>query len=415
MPPAAVARHQRARLEGAMVEAVARHGYAGTTLRELVALAGVSRSTFYAHFESKRECFLATFDEIIEQTGERVGRAYRGASGFREQLEAGLRTFMDLVVQEPDAATLVAVESLTLGAAGVEHRERGSQAFELLIRQSFDHSDSPNQVSEITIRAIVAGIRGVIYRRLRDGERERLPEHVDELIDWAIGYQAPESAAVHRAIRAAGKPAADPGTKVATSWAEPPDSPISRATLTQRERILRAAARVVVEKGYEGLSIPAISGAAGVSNQTFYENFASKRDAFLASFEIIAQEALATTGDAFATTGDRAEAIGVGLRAMLEHVSGSGLFSRLAFFELPTAGPVALDRADTMMRNYTAFLAPGVVPKELGGPLPPVILEAIGSGIWTLIQYEIAHDRADSLPELAPDLTRVALAPFDSL
>ncbi|HEY5054157.1 MAG TPA: helix-turn-helix domain-containing protein, partial [Solirubrobacterales bacterium] len=78
-----------------MVEAVARHGYAGTTLRELVALAGVSRSTFYAHFESKRECFLATFDEIIERASDRVGQAFRSSDGFDEQLQAGLTAFME--------------------------------------------------------------------------------------------------------------------------------------------------------------------------------------------------------------------------------------------------------------------------------------------------------------------------------
>ena len=70
LEPDAVARHQQGRLEGAMVEAVARHGFAGTTLRELVGLAGVSKSTFYEHFESKQDCFLATFDEIIAQVSE---------------------------------------------------------------------------------------------------------------------------------------------------------------------------------------------------------------------------------------------------------------------------------------------------------------------------------------------------------
>ena len=47
-----VARNQRGRLQGAMVEAVSRHGFTETTLRELVALAGVSKSTFYEHFEN---------------------------------------------------------------------------------------------------------------------------------------------------------------------------------------------------------------------------------------------------------------------------------------------------------------------------------------------------------------------------
>jgi AcrR family transcriptional regulator len=415
MPPAAVARHQRSRLEGAMVEVVARHGYAGTTLRELVALAGVSRSTFYAHFESKRECFLATFDEIMVRANGRVGRAYRAGDSFEQQLHGALSTLMEIVVEEPDATTLVVVESLTLGAAGVPHRERGAQAFELLIRQSFEQSGTRRQDSEATIRAIVAGIRGVIYRRLRDGEWDRLPGDVDELVAWALGYLDREGPAVQRAVKAAAMPVEQPRTEIAESWEEPPDSPVSRATVSQRDRILRAAARVVVAKGYDGLSIPAISGAAGVSNQTFYENFTSKRDAFLAAFEVIASEAYRATGEAFAGAGEGAEAIGVAMRAMLEHIAGNELFSRLAFFELPTAGPVALDRADKMMADYIGFLGPETAPEELGGPLSPLIAEAIGAGLWSLIQYEIVHGRADSLPDFAPELTRIALAPFDSL
>ena len=72
-----------------MVEAVARHGYPGTTLRELVRLAGVSKSTFYEHFESKQDCFLATFDEIVAQVTARVGVAYREEGDFRERLRRG--------------------------------------------------------------------------------------------------------------------------------------------------------------------------------------------------------------------------------------------------------------------------------------------------------------------------------------
>ena len=45
---------------------------AGTTLRELVRIAGVSKSTFYEHFESKQECFVATLDEIVARVTEQV-------------------------------------------------------------------------------------------------------------------------------------------------------------------------------------------------------------------------------------------------------------------------------------------------------------------------------------------------------
>jgi AcrR family transcriptional regulator len=402
-----------------MVEAVARHGYAGTTLRELVTLAGVSKSTFYEHFESKQDCFLATFDEIVTQVGVGVGQAYRSGGDFRERLIAGLGAFMNLAEQEPAAASLVTVESLTLGAAGVAHRERGSQAFEALIQQSFDHSPSERQVSKMTVRGIVAGIRGVTYRRLRAGRGEELPGVVEELVDWALHYQEPDSEATLRGVEAAARrpredaPAPPDQLDSPPGWGDPPDSPRSRALLTQRERIVRGAAAVVVEGGYQALSIPAISGAAGVSNQTFYEHFTNKREAFLAAFGVIASEALSTAVAAFQREEQHPEAIGAGLRALLEHIAANELFAQLAFFELPTAGPVALDRADAILDSFGAFLAPAAAPGAIGGPLPQSILEAMPSGIWAVIQHEIAHGRRESLPEAAPEVARIVLASFN--
>lgn len=402
-----------------MIEAVARHGFAGTTLRELVGLAGVSKSTFYEHFESKEDCFLVTFDEIVDRLGAQVGEAYRSGGDFRQRLTAGLTAFMNLAVEQPAAASLAAVESLTLGAPGVEHRERASHVFEALIQQSFDHAGGESRVSPVTVRAIVAGIRGVAYRNLRSGRREELPGTVGDLVEWVLRFQRPDRETTLRAVAAA----AEPATPVATAdeeegedlpgWEEPPDSPLSRKALSQRERIVRGAARAVVENGYAALSIPAISTAAGVSNQTFYEHFDSKRDAFLAACAIISGEGLQVAGATFAREGDRPEAIGASLRALLEHIAGSELFARVAFFELPTAGPVALDYADAALDSFTAFLEPEVAPSEAGKPLARAVREAIPTGLWAVIQHEIVLGNLDTLPELAPDLTRIVLASFD--
>jgi AcrR family transcriptional regulator len=396
-----------------MVEAVARHGYAGTTLRELVRLAGVSKTTFYEHFDSKQECFLATFDEIISQVTARVSVAYREDGDFRDKLVAALTCFMELTVNEPEAAMLTAVESLTLGEAGVAHRERGSAAFELMISQSFEHSPSKIEVSPATIRAIAAGIRGVVYRRLRAGKVEELPDVVEELVDWALEYQQPDSEAVKLAVSAAAEPkASDEDEEPVLDWKEPPDSPRSRSELTQRERIVRAVGQLVVEKGYETLSIPAISAKAGTSNQTFYEHFSNKREAFLAAFEASASEGLIVTATAFEAGGDSPEALGWAIRAILEHVAGNELFAQLTFFDLQTAGPVALDRADTAMDSFTAFLRPGIAPKGVDKPAPEAVLQAVGSGVWSVIQHELVVGNAESLPDMASELARIALTPF---
>jgi AcrR family transcriptional regulator len=412
MPPEEVARHQRARLEGAMVEAVARHGYAGTTLRELVALAGVSKSTFYEHFESKQDCFFATFEEIVDIASRRVGEAYRVEGDIRDRVIAGLTEFFKIAVEEPAAANLVTVESLTLGTAGVAPRERGWQKFERMIQGTFDSSPSKVKVQPITVRAIVAGIRGTVYRHLRSGQREELPGHVEEMTDWTLSYQRRDSAVVGKARRAAEEPLPAEDSDVsdgALSWDEPPDSRRSRAALTQRERITRAAARVVYDDGYEALSVPAISGAAGVSNQTFYQNFPSKRDAFLEAFEVLARRAFKASVGPVRRSMDGPEAIGTVVRAFLEHVGANPLFARLAFFEAASAGPVALDRADATIDRFTAVLPANV---ESSGREPsPLVLTAIGSGIWSVIQYELAHGRAAELTRIAPEIARIAVMP----
>ena len=191
MTPERVALHQKTRLEAAMVEAIARHGYAETSVRELVTLAGVSKSTFYNHFTNKQECFLATFEAIVEQLSERVIAAYGRPEEYRAKLVAALSEFMRLAVDEPAAAALVAVDSLTLGAAGVAHREHASERFEVLLTQGLDQVPGAAAMPPTAPRAVVAGVRAIAYWRLRSGEQAELPSLVEPLVDWSLSYLRP--------------------------------------------------------------------------------------------------------------------------------------------------------------------------------------------------------------------------------
>src|ERR1700684_773545 len=56
-----VARNQRDRIAAAMIRTVAAKGYADTTVKEVGALAAVSRTTFYEYFTGKEDCFLKSY------------------------------------------------------------------------------------------------------------------------------------------------------------------------------------------------------------------------------------------------------------------------------------------------------------------------------------------------------------------
>src|SRR2546422_8181420 len=54
---------------------------------------------------------------------------------------------------------------------------------------------------------------------------------------------------------------------------------------SQRERMLRAMAEAVSELGYANTPVAEVLRRAGVSRETFYEQFANKEDCFLAAYD----------------------------------------------------------------------------------------------------------------------------------
>jgi AcrR family transcriptional regulator len=404
------------RLRRAMVEAVADHGIGATTVDELVAKAGASKSTFYQHFENKQDCFLSAFEEIVDRIAEQVAAAFQQSGDLRERLVASLTVFMGLTVQEPATVAFVVVHSLSLGTTGMERRERASWRFEEILKQTLTQFPAAAGMPPLTSRAVIGGTRGLAYRRLRAGEQDELPALVDPLVDWTLSYSQKEGELTRAAVAAAAEPvAAKPDeTGPTLPWDEPPDSSRSRRSLGQRDRIVRGAALAAYERGYEKLSIPAISRTAGVSNQTFYEHFSNKEEAFLAAFDEMAREAFEVTASAFTAAGDRPEAFGIGIRAMLEHIAANRIFAKLAFFEIGVGGPATLDRGTTMLEGFTVFLAKGTAPSAVSQELDPTTREAIGSGIWEVLLYELANGRREQLPELAPEVTRLVVAPLES-
>src|ERR1700752_5261293 len=80
LPRDVVWRSQRGRLLAAMAAAVAVKGYAGVAVADVIAQAGVSRKTFYEHFDNKEECFLAAYDAGVELILDAIDAAIADAA-----------------------------------------------------------------------------------------------------------------------------------------------------------------------------------------------------------------------------------------------------------------------------------------------------------------------------------------------
>ena len=97
---AALRASQRGRLLCAIADAVAERGYAATSVADVIARAGVSRKTFYAHFEDKEACFLASYDVGADAIHAALAESAAGLEDWEEVLDAALGTWLAVLASD---------------------------------------------------------------------------------------------------------------------------------------------------------------------------------------------------------------------------------------------------------------------------------------------------------------------------
>jgi AcrR family transcriptional regulator len=186
-----VARHQRARLYGAMIESVAQRGYQATTVAHVIALAGVSRRAFYEQFNNKEECFLATYDIVVARARKRVLDAWGAERGWANRLHAGCKALLDEAAESPKGPRLVLVDALGIGPRARERMQLAGLTFERLVGGAFQAAPDGVGFPRLTSRGIVGGIRHVVFMRMLEERERELYTLTDEVLDWIESYRSP--------------------------------------------------------------------------------------------------------------------------------------------------------------------------------------------------------------------------------
>src|SRR6476469_5871120 len=89
----------------------------------------------------------------------------------------------------------------------------------------------------------------------------------------------------------------------------------------QRARIIAALAEETMAQGYRAVTVADIVRRAGIARNTFYENFSSKEDCFLAASEFAVEEALGRVVEAASKVESWPARVNAGLAAFLNYVA----------------------------------------------------------------------------------------------
>src|SRR6201986_3717708 len=88
----------------------------------------------------------------------------------------------------------------------------------------------------------------------------------------------------------------------------------------QRARIVAALAEETLDRGYRAVTVADIARRAGIARNTFYDNFASKEDCFLATQDYAVEESLARIVEAASAVEGWEDRLAAGLGAFLKYV-----------------------------------------------------------------------------------------------
>ena len=185
-----------------------------------------------------------------------------------------------------------------------------------------------------------------------------------------------------------------------------------QVTRSQRLRLLHAAIGVAGTHGYAAMTVSSVIARASVSRKTFYEQFADREHCFLAACEVALQQALLGARRACAGDGTWPERVRSALSWALESLAARPIEARVAFVEVPTAGPRALALRDRALRELAALLSPGFDAAPAGAAIPPSMPLAVAGALVELIGMRVRRDELEHLPMLVPELLFCTLAPF---
>lgn len=159
---------QRARMLAATFDVAAVRGAGSVTVAHVVERSGVSRRTFYEHFEDREDCLLAAFERALSIASEDVVPAYDAVKGWRERVRAALIALLGFCDREPSIARMLICESQASGPRVAQRRAEILGDLTRIVDQGRGESKTLDSISPLAAEGTVGGVLAVIKARLQE-------------------------------------------------------------------------------------------------------------------------------------------------------------------------------------------------------------------------------------------------------
>jgi AcrR family transcriptional regulator len=178
----------------------------------------------------------------------------------------------------------------------------------------------------------------------------------------------------------------------------------------QRERLVAAIAEACAERGFAEIAVTDVTRRAGVSNATFYEQFADKQSGLLAAHRELFGRLLEEVDRACAAAASAGEKVRGGIRTALSLLAEDPPTARLLTVEIVAAGAAGTELQAAAFEVLASRLRTARGAGEAPGR--PNADWAMVASMSALVARLVMAGEAARLPELEDELVAMALDRF---
>jgi AcrR family transcriptional regulator len=169
-------------------------------------------------------------------------------------------------------------------------------------------------------------------------------------------------------------------------------------------------AEATAEKGYANTTVADVLSRARIGRETFYQQFSSKEDCFIAAYEAAAGLILAAAERDAATPGTPLARFDRAIANYLEALAAEPAFARLFMVEVYAAGDRVLRTRAEIQRRFVELVATAFGASD---PAERFMCEALVAAIITLVTSRLAEHDSQGLVALREPLTELVRQALD--
>jgi AcrR family transcriptional regulator len=187
---------QRERIIAATAGIVREVGARGITVADIVAVAGVSRRSFYNEFRNRSDALIATYEHAFQETLAACTPAFFAPRAWPERVWHGSEAFSRFLMREPLLAYIGFVECYAIGPGFAPRVHDTQLAFTLFLEEGYRQRPEAASLSRACSTFIAAGIFEAGFQAIRRGPqflRRMQPLGVYMALAPFIGSEAAEA------------------------------------------------------------------------------------------------------------------------------------------------------------------------------------------------------------------------------